>query len=232
MRVDRGCADVMTPTAVLRARTHNDAAVATGDWVAITTHAADSGVDPAIDTVLPRRTAIERAAPSGRSTAQVLAANVDVVVIAVAALPEPKTPMVERLVALAWDSGARPGVAVTKADLTADADAVAADLREAAPGVDVVTVSAVSPGGPELLEAHVVAGQTLCLLGRSGAGKSTLINGLLGADVLATGEVRGDGKGRHTTTHRELFLLPNGALLLDTPGLRGAGLWLTADGLD
>ena len=232
-RVDRGAADVLAPApgrplTTLRARTDGVASVATGDWVAVAT----DDVGPTVAAVLPRRTAIERAAASGRSAAQVLAANVDVVLVSVAALPEPKTPLVERLVALAWDSGARPVVAVTKADLTPDAEAIAADLREAAPGVDVVTVSTLLPGGLAPLDDHVLPGQTVCLLGRSGAGKSTLANALLGAEVLATSEIRSDGKGRHTTTHRELFLLPGGALLLDTPGLRGAGLWLSGEGLD
>jgi ribosome biogenesis GTPase / thiamine phosphate phosphatase len=135
-------------------------------------------------------------------------------------------------VALAWDSGAQPVVVLTKADLTDETDAIAADLREAAPGVDVVAVSAVEADGLAPLTPYLETGRTLCLLGKSGAGKSTLANALLGEEVLATGDIRSDGKGRHTTTHRELLVLSRGGLLLDTPGLRGAGLWVSADGLD
>ena len=232
-RVDRGAVDLLVADGddagtSLRARTTADVGVATGDWVAVST----VGGTPVVDVVLPRRTAIARALSSGRSAAQVLAANIDIVVVAVAAFPEPKAAMVERLVALAWDSGAQPLVVLTKSDLTDEAEAIADDLREAAPGVDVVTVSALAPDGLAPLQRYLEPGRTLCLVGRSGAGKSTLANALLGSEVLATGDIRSDGKGRHTTTHRELVLLPGGGLLLDTPGLRGAGLWVTEDGLD
>jgi ribosome biogenesis GTPase len=140
--------------------------------------------------------------------------------------------MVERMIALAWDSGATPVVVLTKTDLTADATGIAADLMEAAPGVDVVAVNAVDDDGFAALSPYLVPGRTLCLLGRSGAGKSTLVNALLGTDVLETQDIRRDGKGRHTTSHRELIPLPDGSVLLDTPGLRGAGLWVSDEGLD
>jgi ribosome biogenesis GTPase len=233
-RVDRGAVDVLAAGAdetstPLRARIRpNDATPAVGDWVAL----ADDTVGLIVDRVLPRRTAIERAVVSGRSESQVLAANIDIVLIAVPAFPEPRPGMVERMIALAWDSGATPVVALTKTDLTPDAAGVAADLMEAAPGVDVVAVNAVDDDGFAALSPYLQNGQTLCLLGRSGAGKSTLVNALLGADVLATQDIRRDGKGRHTTSHRELIPLPGGAVLLDTPGLRGAGLWVSDEGLD
>jgi ribosome biogenesis GTPase len=199
-----------------------------GDWVGVT----DDGAGPVVDVIHPRRTTIARAVASGRSEAQVLAANVDLVLVTVSALPEPKPGLVERLVALAWDSGATPLVVVTKADLTPEADAIVADLAEAAPGVDVIAVSALAPDGAAALTPYLAPGRTLCLLGKSGAGKSTLANAMLGTDRLATGDVRRDGKGRHTTTHRELVVLPGGGVLLDTPGLRGAGLWVGDEGLD
>jgi ribosome biogenesis GTPase len=135
------------------------------------------------------------------------------------------------MVALAWDSGATPVVVLTKADLVADPETVAADLAASAPGADVVAVSATVPGGLAPLDAYLGTGRTLCLLGRSGAGKSTLVNALLGTEHLLTREIRSDGKGRHTTTHRELVVLPGGACLVDTPGLKGVGLWLGDDGL-
>jgi ribosome biogenesis GTPase len=199
-----------------------------GDWVVV----IDGGGEWRIDALLPRRTTIERADASGRSEAQVLAANVDVVLIAMPVIPEPKLGLVERMVALTWDSGATPVVVVTKADLSPDRDAIVADLAEAAPGVDVVAVSVVADGGLDMLAPYLLGDRTLCALGRSGAGKSSLVNALVGAEVLGTAEVRRDGKGRHTTTHREMHVLPTGAVIIDTPGLRGAGLWVTEEGLD
>jgi len=234
-RVDRSAVDLIRPgwgTTPRRASIHAARfAPAVGDWVAVVQrgHAADSWD---VDALLPRRTAIQRADPSGRSQAQVLAANIDVVLIAVPVVPEPKVALVERMVALAWDSGADPVVVVTKTDITPESGAIAADLAEAAPGVDVVAVSVVVDGGLAALAPYLAEGRTLCLLGRSGAGKSSLVNALAGTDVLATREIRGDGKGRHTTTHRELIVLPTGAIVIDTPGLRGAGLWVSEDGLD
>jgi len=140
--------------------------------------------------------------------------------------------MTERLVALAWDSGATPLVVLTKADLVPDPDVLADDLRASAPGVEVVVVSAARPDGLQPLAAHLATGRTFCLVGRSGAGKSTLVNGMLGEQRFATTDIRADGKGRHTTTFRELVVLPGGGILIDTPGLRGVGLWLDGDGLD
>lgn len=230
VRVDRGAADVLTADNPLRIDVDaRDEPLAVGDWVALV---ATDDRRWTVDAVLPRRSAIRRAVVTGESHAQVVAANVDVVLIAVPAVPEPRIGMVERMVALAWDSGAMPVVVLTKADLVADPDTLAADLATGAPGVDVVAVSATSPGGLSALDSYLTPGRTLCLLGRSGAGKSTLANALLGAEHLATREIRGDGKGRHTTTHRELVVLPAGACLVDTPGLKGVGLWLGDDGLD
>jgi ribosome biogenesis GTPase len=230
VRVDRGAVDVLTADNPVRVATNSDdEPLAVGDWVALV---ATDDRRWSVETLLPRRGAIRRAVVSGESHAQVVAANIDVVLVAVPAIPEPRIGMVERMVALAWDSGATPVVVLTKADLVADPQTVAADLAASAPGVDVVAVSATTPGGLDGLAPYLTTGRTACLLGRSGAGKSTLVNALLGTDHLATREIRSDGKGRHTTTHRELVVLPTGACLVDTPGLKGVGLWLSDDGLD
>ena len=232
-RVDRGAADaLLLDGSAVRARTRPDAEPAVGDWVALARTTDHDRAGYVVDAVLPRRTAIERAAATGRSEAQVLAANVDLVLVVVPTFPPPKAALVERMLALAWDSGATPLVVLAKSDLTNEADAIAADLAEAAPGVDVVAVNAVTADGLDALRPYLAPGRTLCLVGRSGAGKSTLANALAGAEVLATAGIRSDGKGRHTTTHRQLVPLPGGAVLLDTPGLRGAGLWVTDAGLD
>jgi len=233
-RVDRTAVDVLTADAVglrrMRVETDHTDDVVTGDWIAMQPSSEFAGAT--IDGRLPRRTTIRRAAATGRSEPQVIAANIDLVLICLPVFPEPKPGLVERLLALAWDSGATPLVVVTKADLHPEAAAIAANVAETAPGVDVVLVDAVHPGGADSLMPHVTAGRTVALIGKSGAGKSTLANALAGSEVAATGEIRDDGKGRHTTTHRELIPLPSGAVLLDTPGLRGAGLWVTEDGLD
>lgn len=231
-RVDRSEVDALIAdeqlTLVRVAVRAHDPSLVVGDWISI----VDDGDQWRIDERLPRRTTIERAAASGRSESQVMAANIDVVLVAMPVAPEPKLALVERLVALAWDSGATPVVVVTKADLSPDTEAIVSDLAEAAPGVDVVAVSVVEPGGLDPLAPYLVADQTLCVLGKSGVGKSSLVNALMGQEVLATGETRSDGKGRHTTSHRELHVLPSGAVIVDTPGLRGAGMWVTAEALE
>lgn len=179
-------------------------------------------------TYLPRRTAFVRSTSSQRSEGQILAANVDHAIIAVSLAVELDLGRIERFLALAWESGAQPLVVLTKADLVADPVTLAhlvQDVETTAPGVDVLTVSSHTGEGTDVLAA-VVAGGTSVLLGISGAGKSTLANALLGADVMEVRATRDvDGKGRHTTTTRNLLALPGGGVLIDTPGLRGVGLW-------
>jgi ribosome biogenesis GTPase len=223
-RVDRGAADLIAETGPLRVelgREHADLTV--GDWVAV--------AEEIVVAVLPRRTAIVRASPTGESVGQALVANIDVVLVVVPAIPRPRLGMVERLVALAWDSGASPVVVVTKIDVSPDPAGVSAEIAEAAPGCEFVMVSAVTGEGLADVAGYDRPGQSLCLVGRSGAGKSTLANALLGAEQMAVNDVRQDGKGRHTTTHRELMLLPGGGVLIDTPGLRGVGMWIADDGV-
>jgi ribosome biogenesis GTPase len=224
VRVDRGAADVIGEADHYRvAFATSCSAVTVGDWVAI--------ADGQVDAILARRTALSRASSGKDQRAQALVANVDTVLIVVPAIPEPRLGMVERLVALAWDSGAAPVVVVTKADVSADPEHVAAEAARSAPGCDVVLVSAVTGEGLASLSTYDRPGASLCLIGRSGAGKSTLANALLGREQMTVAEVRQDGKGRHTTTHRELMTLPGGGVLIDTPGLRGVGMWIADDGV-
>ncbi|MDT0392861.1 ribosome small subunit-dependent GTPase A [Streptomyces dubilierae] len=230
VRVDRGQCDVITADGVLRADTafvtpHDPLrVVCTGDWVAV-----EPGGNPRyVRTYLPRRTAFVRSTSSKRSEGQILAANVDHAVVAVSLAVELDLGRIERFLALAWESGAQPVVVLTKADLVPDAvtrSHLVQDVETSAPGVPVVPVSARDGEGLDVVAA-IVAGGTSVLLGQSGAGKSTLANALLGEDVMdvrATRDV--DGKGRHTTTTRNLLALPGGGVLIDTPGLRGVGLW-------
>lgn len=231
IRTDRGECDVATPAGLARAALPRaDSAVSglcTGDWVLL--EPATGLLPLAVTALLPRRGAISRSSVSGRSAGQVLAANVDTVLICVPADGDVDLGRIERLLALAWESGAQPVVVLTKAD--AAEDVPLDSVRAVAPGAPVLAVSATSGDGLEVLTA--VLDGTVVLLGPSGAGKSTLANALLGEEAFATGAVRAsDGKGRHTTVHRELRPLPHGGTLIDTPGLRGIGLFDAADGLE
>ncbi len=184
-----------------------------------------------VAAVMERRSALVRSTASRTSQGQVLAANVDTVAVTVSLAAPLKHGRIERMLALAWESGARPVVVLTKADACGEVQAAVAEVSTVAPGVDVVVTSAVTGEGTDTL-ASVMEG-TVVLLGPSGAGKSTLGNELLGEDRLMTGAVRGtDGKGRHTTAWRELLPLPTGGVLLDTPGLRAVGLHDAHDGLE
>ncbi|MBF6499107.1 ribosome small subunit-dependent GTPase A [Nocardia cyriacigeorgica] len=226
IRMDRGECDVATPTGLRRAicpRSDSEVSgLCTGDWVLI-----DAAM--MVRRLLPRRSAIVRTTASRDSRAQVLAANVDTVLICTAADGDVDLGRIERMLALAWESQAQPVVVLTKADA---AEYLPLDeVRAVAPGATVVAVSATSEYGLDVLTA--VLDGTVALIGPSGAGKSTLANALLGADVFATNDVRAvDKKGKHTTVHRELRPLPGGGTLIDTPGLRGVGLWEASEGLE
>ncbi|MFD3747146.1 ribosome small subunit-dependent GTPase A [Nocardia sp. NPDC058633] len=222
VRMDRSECDVVAPTGPARAACPRDiTGLCTGDWVGL-------DAEGTVRQLLPRRSAIMRSSVSGRSVAQVLATNVDTVLICSAADGDVDLGRIERMLALAWESNAQPVVVLTKADA---ADYLPLDeVRAVAPGATVVAVSATVAVGLDVLTA-VLSG-TVALIGPSGAGKSTLANALLGAEVFATNAVRAvDGKGRHTTVHRELRPLPGGGTLIDTPGLRGIGLYDAADGI-
>ncbi|WP_437344707.1 ribosome small subunit-dependent GTPase A [Paenarthrobacter ureafaciens] len=206
-------------------------APATGDWVWLGHNTAG---EPAVVAILPRLSALSRKrAFESSSEEQVLGANIDIVAVVVP-MDRPLTHnRLERTLVAAWDSGATPLVVITKADLANIADDVVGEVLRQAAGVDVVTTSAEQGDGIDELLRHIPAGATLVMLGPSGAGKSTLINALTGRRQQATGAVRaGDGKGRHTTTSRELVPLPGGAVLMDTPGVRGFGLFDADDGME
>jgi ribosome biogenesis GTPase len=202
-----------------------------GDWVALS---AATALEPAvIQAVLPRKTAFSRNAAGRVAEAQVLAANVDTVFI-VAGLDHEFNPRrIERYVVAAWDSGATPVLVLNKADICPDVEAHVGQALDTAPGVPVVPVSAKEGSGLGSLTPHLSPGTTVVLLGPSGVGKSSLVNRLAQADLQVVAAVReADGKGRHTTTARELIPLPGGALLIDTPGLRELQLAADESGLD
>lgn len=205
---------------------------AVGDWAALRTVKCGRAV---IEALLARRGAFTRKAAGEAVEAQVVAANVDTVFLVSGLDGDFNLRRIERYVTAAWSSGAAPVVVLNKADLRPDDLAVAeAEASAAAPGVPVVAVEALAEGGLEGLRPYLLPGRTVAFLGSSGVGKSTMINRLLGEDRFATAPVSDaeEGRGRHTTTGRELVRLSGGALLVDTPGLRELGLWADDDGLD
>jgi ribosome biogenesis GTPase / thiamine phosphate phosphatase len=203
---------------------------AVGDWVA---YRPQPGAGRAqIEAVLPRRSAFVRRAAGEQDVEQVVAANVDVLFV-VSSLDQDLNPArIERYLTLAWESGADPVIVLTKADLCEDREAAVGLVEAVAFGVPVHVTSTTTAEGFAPVAAHLSAGRTGACVGSSGVGKSTLINVLAGEERLATAAVRGDGKGRHTTTHRELIVLPGGGCVIDTPGMRELQLWDAAEGLE
>jgi ribosome biogenesis GTPase / thiamine phosphate phosphatase len=181
---------------------------------------------------LPRRTALARKAAGRGVEAQVLAANLDTVFVVTSLNRDLNLRRVERYLSMVWESGARPVVLLTKADLRAEPAAAVAEVEARAPGVPVHAVSVVAGSGLAALREHLRPGESAALIGSSGVGKSTLLNWLLGADRLAVGAIRADDdRGRHTTTARQLLVLPDGGVVIDTPGLREVQLWESESGL-
>ncbi len=205
-----------------------DALPAVGDWLAVAPRPGDDRAT--VHAVLPRSTLLARKAAGRAVVLQPLAANVDLVLVACALDGDWSPARIERYVAVAWDSGAQPVVVLMKADLAEDPEARVAEARGLAPGAPVLAVSARTGAGLDLLRAALPPRTTAALVGSSGVGKSTLVNRLLGEEVQPTQDVRAsDDRGRHTTTRREMFALPWGALLVDTPGLREIAVWTEGD---
>ena len=211
-----------------------DPAPVAGDWVAL--DLGDHEGSAVVAEVLPRWSQLARRDPAERVEEQVLAADVDLVLV-VLGLDRPVRPgRVERSLVLAWDSGATPVVVLTKADVAAEAgvdvEAAVAEVRDLAGDADVHVLSSVTGEGVAAVHELLVGGRTCVLLGESGAGKSTLVNRLAGEEVQRTADVRsGDAKGRHTTVTRDLIVLPTGGVVIDTPGLRSLGLVDAEEGL-
>jgi ribosome biogenesis GTPase / thiamine phosphate phosphatase len=204
---------------------------AVGDWAVL----RPSSDGPAtIRELLPRRTAFLRKAPGDvehdKIDAQAIAANVDTAIIVVAAGRDWNPRRVERYVALSRAAAAESVLVITKADLAEDPSALLAEAERAAPGSRTAMLCAPEGLGVAEFAATLRPGETVVLLGSSGAGKSTLLNALAGRELARTGEVREDDqRGRHTTTHRQLYALPSGLLVIDTPGMRELQLWADED---
>ncbi len=233
-----GSYDVLTADAEVRARLPGRSRRAAassadvpvvGDWIAL------EQTPPTIHVVLPRRTRLSRRAShaegAGATREQVVAANVDLVFVTVSLGDDPDPRLLERYLTVVLESGARPVFLFTKADLRPGPDRMAEELGAVGGGVPVVAVSTRTGLGLDRVRSLLEPGLTGALLGPSGAGKSTLVNALVGEELLATGSLRSDGTGRHTTTHRQLVVLPEGGILVDNPGIRELHLWLADGGL-
>ena len=235
---DRGSYQVLSPAGEQRASVTGrfrfetgDAAAfpAVGDWVAI---GAGPTEDTVIHAVLPRRSALIRQAAGRRTEAQVVGANLDVVFVVASLNGDLNLRRLERYVAVAWESGAEPVVLLSKADLTDDVQTTLAGVSAVAAGAAVLVVSSFNGRGVEAVRARIGPGRTAAFVGSSGVGKSTLLNRLAGEERAGVSEIRaGDARGRHTTTRRQIHLLPEGGLVLDTPGMRELALW-DGEGLD
>lgn len=203
---------------------------AVGDWVLLR-YMNESVPDGMIHGLLPRSSVISRRSAGTVPVEQLIAVNVDLLLLVSALNHDFNLRRLERYLVMAWNSGASPVILLSKADLVEDWEAIIPAVEAIAPGVPVIAVSARQNYGRDQLEALLKPGLTIAMTGSSGAGKSTILNWLCGEELQATTEVReDDSRGRHTTTHRELFPLPQGAVMIDTPGMRELQLWEDQDG--
>ena len=204
---------------------------AVGDWVAITARPAEDRAR--IESVLPRRTKLSRKVAGRGMAEQIIATNLDVVFIVSALNQEFSLRRIERYLTLVWDSGAHPAVLLNKADLCAQAERFVCEVEDIALGAPVHLLSATEARGVDEVRGHLSAGKTAAFVGSSGVGKSTIINQLIGHEELRVQRVRdGDDRGKHTTTTRQMFFLPEGGIVIDTPGMRELQLWDSEEGLE
>ena len=201
-----------------------------GDFVMVDWN--KSGGTAVIRHVLPRKSCFIRKAAGVKNEEQVVAANIDTVFLCMSLNNDFNLRRLERYVSIAWNSGAVPVVVLTKADLCEDLDSKLIEVSSIAAGVDVLVTNTINQDGYEEIYLYLGEGKTIAFIGSSGVGKSTLINCLLGEKHLDRNGLRNHDKGRHTTTHRELILLPSGGMVIDTPGMRELGMWDAGDGID
>ena len=198
-----------------------------GDWVLLDRTDNKNG-DAIIHKVLSRKSYFSRKIAGSRFDIQIVAANIDYIFICTALNNDFNINRLERYIAVAWDSMAIPVIVLTKSDLCEDIDERLKEVQEVAIGIEILVTSSLNENGYEKVKEYIKSGTTIAFIGSSGVGKSTLINKLLNKDILKTNSVDENDKGRHTTTHRELFVLEEGGVIIDTPGMRELGL-MSAD---
>lgn len=196
---------------------------AVGDYVLLDRNNGQKG-HAVILQVLPRKSVFIRKIAGTKTDAQIVATNIDIIMICMSLNQDYNLRRLERYLTIAWDSGATPVIVLTKSDLCKDVASILHEISAIAVGVDIIVTSSISEEGYELLRKYITPGKAVTFIGSSGVGKSTIINQLLGQEVLTTADIRNDDKGRHTTTRRELFILPNGGIVIDTPGMRELGV--------
>ncbi|MDR2536492.1 MAG: ribosome small subunit-dependent GTPase A, partial [Treponema sp.] len=195
-----------------------------GDFVMIDRHKDIENSAAIIHRVLPRKSAFKRLSVGNNNQEQVIAANIDIIFICVSLNNNYNLNRIERYLSAAWNSGAKPVVVLTKSDLCAGLPSILCEVESVAVGTDVISTSSADKNSHEKILAYLTEGVTASFIGSSGVGKSTLINRLAGEGLCATDAVRHDDKGRHTTTRRDLILLPQGGIVIDTPGMREFGV--------
>lgn len=193
---------------------------AVGDWVMVDRTDGSAG-NAVIHHILRRKSVFTRKAAGTSNAAQIVAANIDTVFICMSLNADFNLRRLERYLSIAWDSMATPVIVLTKADLCTDLQQRLVEIASVSVGTEVITCSSMTEDGYQSVIPFIAEGKTIAFIGSSGVGKSTLVNRLIGKDLLATKEIRqDDGRGRHATTHRQLLLLPNGGIVIDTPGMR------------
>ncbi|MGL4374457.1 MAG: ribosome small subunit-dependent GTPase A, partial [Turicibacter sp.] len=196
---------------------------AVGDWVMLDRETNETG-NAMIHHILSRKSTLERKVAGNRSDHQIVATNVDTVFLCMALNSDFNLRRLERYIAMAYSSGSNPVIILTKSDICEDIASHVEDIQQIAFGIDIIVSSSVELTGYEQLSLYIQSGKTVAFIGSSGIGKSTMINHIMGSDLLKTNDLRGDEKGKHTTTHRQLLIAPEGGIIIDTPGMKELGM--------